>query len=152
MAAVGVAGMLASVPLALPVDDLVAHELAVYARALPGATGDRVLRAVSLRRRVEGSRAVEALADLTRRRVERAWQALVEVAAQRVGAVGSVLPRLDRCIEQHVEGLERVHAAVDERFAQLIGLGDGHFVVASVEAEAIESEVRALAELNLADI
>ncbi len=146
-AAVVVAGMLAAASLALPADDVVAHALAAAARELPGATGDRLLRAALLRRRAAESPAVESLAEATAGRVEQAWRALAEAAAQRAAAGGAVADVLDRRIEQHVEGLERIHAAADERFARAAGLSDGRLAAAAVEAEAIETEVRAIVEV-----
>lgn len=147
-AAVLVAGLLAASALALPADDAVTHALAALAKELPGATGDRLLRAALLRRRVAESAAVEALAEATGARVEQAWRALAEIAAQRAAVAGAaVAPVLDARIEQHVEGLERIHAAAEERFARAAGLGDGRLAAAKVEAETIETEVKALVEV-----
>lgn len=147
VAAVVVAGLLAAASLALPADDVVAYGLAALAKELPGATGDHLLRASLLRRRVAESPAVEALAEATAARVEQAWRALAEVAAQRVAAGALAAPVLDRRIEQHVEGLERIHAAAEERFARAAGMTDGRLAAAKVEAETIESEVKALVEV-----
>lgn len=149
-AALVVAGLVASTTLLLPADDTVAWALASMARATSGAAGDHLLRAVSLRRRVESSPSVEALSEATASRVELAWRALVDIAAQRVSMAnlqGASVAVLDRRIEQHVEALERIHAAADERFARAAGLTDQRLAAARVDGETLETEVRALVEV-----
>jgi hypothetical protein len=83
-AALVVAGLVASVTLLLPADDGIAYALSSQARATPGAAGEHLLRAVSLRRRIEGSPSLEALDEPTAARLEQAWKALADIAAQRV--------------------------------------------------------------------
>lgn len=149
-AAVMVAGLVASVTLLLPADDSVAWALASMARATPGSAGEHLLRAVALRRRVEGSPSIEALAEATAARLELAWRALTDIAAQRVSMAnlqGASVPVLDRRIEQHVEALERIHAAADERFARATGITDQRLADARVDGETLEIEVRALVEV-----
>ena len=150
-AAVLVSGVLAAGVLLIPVDDRVAHELASLARAVTGATGDVLLRATMLRRRVYGSEALEALADPTVARVETAWRALVDIATQRAtlaSVSGATAGLLDRRIEQHVEGLERIHAAADERLARAAGLQDQRLTAARLDGEKLEAEVNALIEVT----
>jgi hypothetical protein len=147
-AAMMVAGLVAAASLALPADDGVTYALEALARDLPGATGDRLVRAAALRRRVVDSAAVESLADATAARVEQAWRALAEIATQRavIGAtVGA--PVLDQRIAQHVEGLERIHAAAEERFARAAGLSDQRLEAARMDGETLETEVKALVEV-----
>jgi hypothetical protein len=147
-AAVMVAGILAAASLALPADDAVTYALASLAKDLPGATGDRLLRAAMLRRRVADSPAVESLADATAARVEQAWRALAEIATQRAvigAAVGA--PVLEQRITQHVEGLERIHAAAEERFARAAGMSDQRLEAARMDGETLETEVKALVEV-----
>ncbi|MFO0645997.1 MAG: hypothetical protein U0326_07145 [Polyangiales bacterium] len=149
-AALVVAGLIASVTLLMPADDTVAWTLSAMARATPGSTGEHLLRAVSLRRRVEGSPSVEALAEATASRLELAWRALTDIASQRVSMAslqGASVGVLDRRIEQHVEALERIHAAADERFARAAGLTDQRLAEARIDGETLETEVRALVEV-----
>lgn len=148
-AAVLVAGLAASVTLLAPVDDPVTWSLASLSRELTGATSDRLLRAASLRRGAYDSPAMEALGDATASRIELAWRALAEIAAQRVTAASARgTPVLDQRIEQHVEALERIHAAVEERYARAAGLVDPRLAAARVDGETLETEVRALIEVN----
>ncbi len=149
-AALVVAGLVASVTLLLPADDGIAYALSSQARATPGAAGEHLLRAVSLRRRIEGSPSLEALDEPTAARLEQAWKALADIAAQRVAMAslnGASVPVLDGRIEQHVEALERIHGAVDERFARAAGLTDSRLAAARIDGETLETEVRALVEV-----
>ena len=150
MAALAVAGLLASLPLFVAVDDAVAAALARAAMETPGDAGDALSRAVALRRRIEHSPAVEALADSTARHLERAWDALVAIVGQRAAmdSLGTTaVSVLDRRIAQHVEALERIHTSADERFARSAGLTDASLAAARIEAETLETEVRALVEV-----
>jgi len=91
---------------------------------------------------------VESLADATAARVEQAWRALAEIATQRAGigaAVGA--PVLEQRITQHVEGLERIHAAAEERFARAAGMSDQRLEAARMDGETLETEVKALVEV-----
>jgi hypothetical protein len=60
---------------------------------------------------------------------------------------GASVPVLDGRIEQHVEALERIHGAVDERFARAAGLTDSRLAAARIDGETLETEVRALVEV-----
>jgi hypothetical protein len=151
VAAVGVAGLLASVSLLAPADDAIAYALARAQHDVTGAVAEHVTRALELRRRIEGSATVETLAEDTARRIEMAWRALVEIVAQRAtlaGLGGSSVSVIERRIEQHVEALERIHASVDERFARAAGITDPRLAAVRLDSETIETEVRALTEVS----
>jgi hypothetical protein len=141
-----VAGLLASAAMLVPVDDVVAHALARLAAEAPDPARAALLRAVALRRRVDG--APEGLSYRTSRRLERAWGTLVDAARARVQATGATAVLLDARIQSHVDALERIHAAADERLARAAGLDDRALTAARLEGEQLEAEVAALAEVG----
>jgi hypothetical protein len=99
-----------------------------------------------LRRRLAGG--PEGLSFRALRRLERAWAALVGAAAARATARGAGAEVLDKRIRAHVETLERLYAAADERLARVAGLDDGALAAAKLEGEALEAEASALAEVS----
>jgi hypothetical protein len=151
LAALLVAGLLASVSLVFPADDVVTYGLAGRAKELPSDLGDLVIRAAMLRRRVRDSAATESLNEATSVRLEQAWNALLEIVSQRVAMTniqGAAIAVLDGRIKQHTESLERIHAAADERYARNAGLTDQRLAAATLDGETLETEVRALVEIS----
>lgn len=76
-------------------------------------------RGISLGGSARGGHRVEARTHVARADRHRLAARLDEASLQ-----GASVGVLDRRIEQHVEALERIHAAADERFARAAGLTD----------------------------
>ena len=55
---------------------------------------------------------------------------------------------IDERIARHVEALERIYNAADERVARAAGLEDNALAAAKLEGERLEAEVSALSELE----
>lgn len=145
-AAMLVSGVSASLPLMVPADDAIAWSLVHYAAGMAGAPGAVLLRAVVLRRRVEGE--LEGLSTVARRRLDRAWTTLEAVSRSRLLARGATAGVLDRRIASHVDALERAYASADERIARAAGLDDNALHGLRLEADAMAAEASALAELD----
>ncbi len=148
-AAVLVGGVVASLALLVPADDAIAWSLVHYAGEMGEAPRGVLLRAVALRRRVEGE--IEGLGASARRRLDRAWTSLEGTARSRLLARGATAEVLDRRIASHVDALERAYAAADERFARTAGLDDKALHGVRLEADAMAAEASALAEVSDAE-
>ncbi|MEI8254597.1 MAG: hypothetical protein WCJ30_02890 [Deltaproteobacteria bacterium] len=149
-AAALVGGVIASLALLVPADDGVAWSLVHYAGEMPEAPRAVLLRAVALRRRVEGE--IEGLGTNARRRLDRAWTSLEATTRSRLLARGATADVLDRRIASHVDALERAYAAADERFARTAGLDDKALHGVRLEADAMAAEASALAEVSEPDV
>ncbi len=144
-AAALVAALIAALPLLVPADDAVAWSLAQYARESGDSSKASLLKAVALRRRVDGD--IEGLGATAHGRLKRAWSALEAAARARVLARGASADVLDQRITSHVDALERAYAAADERFARTAGLDDKALRNVNLEADSMAAEASALAEL-----
>lgn len=150
LAALVVAGIIASVPMVVPVDDRVT--LALDDAAL--RAGGRVLSVLSLsvvlRRRVLESDALEALSEGSRERIEGVWRSLAAMARRRaeLDAGEGVATVLDEKIEAHVAALQRVHTAAEARYERSLAVSDQGLAEAAVEGESLEAEVEALGALG----
>lgn len=147
-AAVLVAGLVASAPRLLPADEPLAYALLGAASDAPESVRTVLLRAVFLRRRVQET-PPEGLSTRAFGRLERAWTVLLDAAESRVSNTSrpQTAALVDARITAHVDALERIYAAADERLARTAGLDDGALREASMAAESLEAEVAALAEL-----
>jgi hypothetical protein len=105
-----------------------------------------LLRAALLRRRL--SEPLEGMSWQAGRRLERAWNALVDVADARASVHGASADILDKRIRAHVDTLERLYAAADERVARVGGLEDKPLAEAALERDEMEAAASALAEVT----
>ncbi len=149
LAAVMVAGLLASLGALVGVDDFVATSLRWAALPRREQVDEALARALDLRRRV-------ALVELEHRvdpdvtaRIERAWTSLAALshtlaaARMRGAAPAWIVAR----VESHVVALERAHASLDAHLASSVRIADPHVADVDLASESLELEVRALDEV-----
>jgi hypothetical protein len=150
LAAVLVAGLLASAAALVPVDDPVAAAL----RQAMGDAGEAVdaalARGLALRRRsalTDGARGVGAE---TAARVERAWASLASLGAELAAARarGATPGWMVARVEAHVTALERAHERLEARLASSVRITDTGLADVALASEALDLEVRALDEVT----
>ncbi|MBL8680653.1 MAG: hypothetical protein JNK05_15855 [Myxococcales bacterium] len=146
-AAALVAGLLAAAPLAIPSDDPVTFALAGLASESDEPTRSLLLRAVSVRRRVDAA-TIEVLPQKVTEQLEAAWVALVETARARATARTSAALLLDKRIARFIEVLERIYTAAEERAARAAGLDEKALLAAKMEGDRLEAEVSALIDVS----
>lgn len=145
-----VAGLLATLHTLVNAEEHTAYALQAIADELTGEVAATLSRAAALRRRVTRGDVLSQLPAETWARVESGWASLLHTASRRA-ALGAELAGgggvIDERIANHVDVLERVHAAAAERVARTLGLDDRGINGAKLEREGLEAEVRALAEI-----
>jgi hypothetical protein len=144
-AAISVAALLAAAPLLIAVDDRVAHRLRLLADRATGSRRWGLLRAVVLRRRHID--ADYRLSRGTRRRLERAYRALIATATSRIdGSTGQHVV-LDRRIDAYLSALTRASRAAGRAHALSTGIDDAVLAELRLEGEDLEAKAQALAEV-----
>jgi hypothetical protein len=146
-----VAGLLATLHTLVPAEEHTAHALQAIADELTGDVSATLSRAAALRRRVTAGDVLAHLPTETWTRVESGWASLLHTASRRatLGAeLAAGVTVIDERIANHVDVLERVHAAAAERVARTLGLDDRGINGAKLEREGLEAEVRALTEIT----
>lgn len=140
-----VAALLTAVPLLVAVDDRLAHRLRSLAGRSAGVLRLRLLRGVVLRRRHLD--ADYRLSRGTRRRLERAYRALISTAASRIDSSASQHQVLDRRIDAYVSSLTRASRAAARAHALSTGIDDAILAELRLEREDLEAKAEALAEV-----
>jgi hypothetical protein len=149
-AAALVAGLVAAASILVPADDSIAYALVHLSGESPEPSRTELLRAAFLRRRV--GEAPEGLSRMALKRLDRAWMTLVDAARGRLEATGATAEVLDKRIRAHVDALERLYTAANERIARAAGLTDEALAAARMEGEALQAEVAALTEVGENDV
>ncbi|MBW2461917.1 MAG: hypothetical protein JRH11_09730 [Deltaproteobacteria bacterium] len=144
-ASVIVAALVAAAPLLVAVDDRVAHRLRMLAQRTAGGLRLRLLRAVVLRRRHLD--ADYRLSRGTRRRLERAYRALLATAGSRIDSSASQHLVLDRRVDSYVSALTRASRAAARAHALSTGIDDAILTELRLEGEDLEAKAEALAEV-----
>jgi hypothetical protein len=150
LAAVLVAGLLASAGALIAVDDPVATALR-QALWTPAVAVDGVLaRGLALRRRSALGDGAKDVAAETTARVEAAWTALAalcgELAAAR--ARGATPGWMVARVEAHVTALERAHERLEAHLASSVRVTDTGLADVERASESLDLEVRALDEVS----
>ncbi len=148
--AVTVAALVASSPLLFPVDDSLTAALRDLARRSSGVLRWRLDRAVVLRRKLMAQAETLAAGDLAK--LNRAFDSLLRVSHARLLAGGDSADKLDASLADHLSALERGLSALDRRTAVRTDLDSRGAEELQREAEEIESEVEALAEVTASPI
>jgi len=143
--AISVAALLAAAPLLISVDDRIAHRLRVLAERVAGARRLRLLRGVVLRRRYLD--ADYNLSRGTRRRLERAYRALLATATSRIDGTTGQHVVLDQRIDAYVLALTRASRAAGRAHALSTGIDDAILAELRLEGEDLEAKAEALAEV-----
>lgn len=152
LAAVLVAGLLASAAALVPVDDPVAAAL----RQAMGDAGEAVdaalARGLALRRRAALTEGRGVGAE-TAARVERAWASLAALGAELAAARarGATPGWMVARVEAHVTALERAHERLEARLASSVRITDTGLADVELAREALDLEVRALDEVTASD-
>ncbi len=144
-AAISVAALLAAAPLLITVDDRIAHRLRSLAERASGAQRFKLLRAVVLRRRHLD--ADYRLSRGTRRRLERAYRALIATATSRIERNTGQHAVLDRRIDAYLSALTRASRAAGRAHALSTGIDDAVLAELRLEGEDLEAKAQALAEV-----
>ncbi len=144
-AAVTVAALLAAAPLLITIDDRVTHRLRMLADRASGARRYGLLRAVVLRRRHVD--ADYRLSRGTRRRLERAYRALLATATSRIDGSTGQHAVLDRRIDAYLSALTRASRAAGRAHALSTGIDDAVLAELRLEGEDLEAKAQALAEV-----
>ncbi len=145
LVAVTVASLIASTPLLFPVDDHLTSVLRGLARRAAGTLRWRLERAASLRRRMCEQKGTLPKAEAER--LDTAFRSLIRLAQVRLESSASTAEVLDESIAEHLPALERGLSAIDRRTAFKTGLENGSAEELEREAEEIEAEAMALAEV-----
>ncbi|MEZ4405002.1 MAG: hypothetical protein R3A52_00730 [Polyangiales bacterium] len=150
LAALAVAGIVASAPALVPVDDALTAALDAAATRAGGAALLTLSRAAELRRRVVDGEALASLPEASRKRVDGAWASLAATAERRASMEpgAGAAEWLDARVASHLAALERVHAAAEARHARSVAMADQGLADAAVEGEGLEAEVEALRALD----
>ncbi|MDH5491211.1 MAG: hypothetical protein OEY14_04605, partial [Myxococcales bacterium] len=147
IAATLTATVLSTVPLALPGDDPLAFELRELARGTHGPLRMRMLRALVLRRRF--AEISELLGARARSRMERAFEAMLQVARARAASRRSgPIALLDKRLSEYLRRLRRAVGAALATRAYLEGMDDAALAGLRVEQDDLESAASALVELD----
>jgi hypothetical protein len=150
MAAVLVAGLLASAGALVAVDDPVATALRWAMLPTREPVDAALARALDLRRRAALAEVTQRVDAETAARVERAWASLADLgrdlaaARSRGAAPGWMVAR----VESHVTALERAHERLDAHLASSVRVADPRLAEVELANESLELEVRALDEVS----
>ncbi len=149
LAAVMVAGLLASLGALVTVDDFVATSLRWAALPRRERVDEALTRALNLRRRVaQADLGLRVDADVSAR-IERAWASLADLSHALAGARtrGEAPAWMVARVESHVAALERAHASLDAHLASSVRIADPRVADVDLASESLELEVRALDEV-----
>jgi hypothetical protein len=138
--AIAIAAIVVAAPLAIAVDDGLAHALREAVRSGAGVLRARAARALVLRRRHEAAMG-SGLSREARRRLEDAWREVARSIALRAASPGPELGILDRRIDAYLRALQRAQRAAIAARALDVGMDDR--VLAALEMERIDLEARA---------
>lgn len=149
LAAVVVAGLLASLGALVSVDDFVATSLRWASLPRRERVDEALARALDLRRRVTRVELGPRVDPDVTARIERAWASLADLghalaAARTRGAAPAWMVAR---VESHVAALERAHACLDAHLASSVRIADPHVADVDLASESLEAEVRALDEV-----
>lgn len=149
LAAVMVAGLLASLGALVTVDDPVATALRWAALPRRERVDEALTRALDLRRRASLAEPDPRVDQDVAARVERAWASLASLANDLAGARvrGGAPAWMTARVESHVAALERVHASLDAHLASSVRIADPQVADVELASESLEVEVRALDEV-----
>ncbi|MDP3275121.1 MAG: hypothetical protein Q8Q09_08005 [Deltaproteobacteria bacterium] len=145
-AATVIASLFAGASFVLPSDDALSFGLRGLAQESDEPGRSLLLRAVQLRRKI-GDSDSDLLPAHSTRQLEGAWTVLLTAARARATAQRSTAIALDRRIARHVDALERIYSAAEERSAHVAGMDNAALDAARLEHERLASEISALQEL-----
>ena len=150
LAAVLVAGLLASVGALVAVDDPVAT--ALRWAVLPGRepVDEALSRALDLRRRAALAEVSQRVDAETSARIERAWTSLAELGHDLAAARlrGAAPAWMTARVESHVAALTRAHERLDAHLASSVRVADPRLAEVELASESLELEVLALDEVT----
>jgi hypothetical protein len=146
LAAVVVAGLLASAALLVPVEDPLAFALGLVADDLSGAPRVTLARAAFLARL--GAELRDALPADARRGLDRSLRALLALGRARARAHASAADVIDRQLVAHVNGIERLLSAATEADARAAGLSDTTLAAVQASGDDLAAQATALAEVD----
>ncbi len=146
-AAALIAGILAAIPMAITTDDPMTWSLAGLAWESQEPTRSSLLRAVSIRRKLD-EETLQGLNARVTQQLSDAWKALLETARSRASSRSGAVQLLDKRIGRYVDALERIYTAAEERAARSAGLDDHALEAAKAEGDRLEAEIAALVEVS----
>jgi xanthosine utilization system XapX-like protein len=149
LAAVVVAGLLASAALLVPVEDPLAFDLGIAAEEVTGAARVHLARAAFFARL--GADLREVLAPDVRRQLDRSLRALITLGQARARAhVPATTGVIDRQMGAHVSEIERLLSAATEADARSAGMSDTTLAAIRASGDQLEAQATALAEVDAA--